>query len=161
MNKTNTRVKVLRGTFLVTLTLLILQYVFGMLVNLYVQFPDSLPNGNAWGWSFTHTLVVPIHVSLGTTLLAVALVALVLSIVVRRILLILAALVGLGMIVYAWLSGASFLANGQQNTASLQMAIGFIGAVVAYDVGYYVARPVKRDAQTSNVQENRTPVAVR
>jgi len=161
MDKTNTRIKVLRGTFLVTLTLLVLQYVFGMLVNLYVQFPGSLPNGNAWGWSFTHTLVVPIHVYLGTALLAVALVALVLSSLERRMAVILAALVGLAMIVYAWLSGATFLSRGQQNAVSLQMAIGFIGALVAYGVGYYVARSAQRNRQTNEVQENKIPVAVR
>ena len=161
MNMTNTRVKVLRGTFLVTLALLILQYVFGMIVNLYVQFPGSLPGGNAWGWSFTHTLSVPIHALLGTVLLVAALVAFVVSITARRLPSLIASLVGLSMIVYAWLSGISFLTYGQQNTASFQMAIGFIGALVAYIIGYYVTRPAQKYIQTNDVQAYKTPVAVR
>ncbi len=163
MNQTKTRFNVLHSTFLVTLILLVIQYVFGMLVNLFVQFPNSLPAGNAWGWSFTHTFVIPLHIVIGTLLIVVALVALVISIRTRHVPEILAAVFGLAMIVYAWLSGASFLANGQQNTASLQMALGFIGAVIAYGVGLYIAahRSGKNTTQEVSVRECETPLTVR
>lgn len=42
---------------------------------------------------------------------------------------------GLALLIFAWLSGAQFLAN-QQNDLSLKMALGFIGAFIAYIVGY-------------------------
>ncbi len=163
MNQTKTRLNVLRGTFLVTLILLVIQYVFGMLVNLYIQFPTSLNNGNGWGWAMTHTLVVPIHIYLGTSLLVVALVGLGISIWVRRVPEILTAGFGLAMIVFAWLSGASFLANGQQSGVSLQMALGFIGAVIAYGVGLSIAahRSGKNTTQEVSVRERETPLTVR
>jgi ABC-type cobalt transport system substrate-binding protein len=47
---------------------------------------------------------------------------------------------GLALIVFSWLSGAEFLGSGD-NGFSLRMALGFIGAFVAYVVGYYLARP--------------------
>lgn len=165
MNQTKTRFNVLHSTFLVTLILLVIQYVFGMFSNLFIQFPNSLPEGNAWGWSFTHTFAIPAHFVIGTLLIVVALVALVMSIRTRHVPEILAAVFGLAMIVYAWLSGASFLSNGQQNTASLQMALGFIGAVIAYGVGLYIARPARRSgkniAQEDSAGEHETPLAAR
>ena len=74
---------------------------------------------------------------------------------------ILATVFGLAMIVYAWLSGATFLANVQQNTASFHMALGFIGAVIAYGVGLYIARPTthynsKNTLQEESVRERET-----
>lgn len=165
MNQTKKRFNMLRGTFLVTLILLVIQYVLGMLTNLFVQFPGSLPGGNAWSWSFTHTFVIPSHIVIGTLLIVMALVALVMSFRTRHVPEILAAVFGLAMIVYAWLSGASFLSNGQQNTASIQMALGFIGAVIAYGVGLYVARPTYRSSkntmQEDSIREQEASLTVR
>ncbi len=159
MNQTKKRLNVLRGTFLVTLILLVIQYIFGMIVNLYVQFPN-FSDGNGWGWAVTHTFVVPIHIYLGTSLLVVALVGLGISIWIRRVPEIVAAILGLAMIVFAWISGAMFLANGQQSGVSLQMALGFIGAVLAYGVGCYTAHPATRSSenilQETYVREHET-----
>jgi len=165
MNQTKKRLNMLHGTFLVTLILLVIQYIFGMIVNLYVQFPNTLSNGNGWGWAMTHTFVVPVHVILGTTLLVVALVGLGMSIWKRRIPEILVAVLGFAMIVFAWISGATFLASGQQNGVSLQMALGFIGAVIAYGVGCYIARPThhisENTMQEASVRERETSLTAR
>ncbi len=89
----------------------------------------------------------------GTLLLVVALVALILSIGVRNIVGIIAAAAGLALIIFAWLSGAEFLARSQQNDLSLRMALGFMGAFVAYLLGYYLSRSLYRkhpgDAKTN------------
>ena len=166
MNQTNKRLNVLRGTFLVTLILLVIQYVFGMIVNLYVQFPSTLTDGKAaWGWALSNTFAVPIHASLGTALLVVAIVALVLSIRIRHVPEILASVLGLAMIVFAWLSGILFLSFGQQSTTSLTMAIGFIGAVIAYGVGCYIAHPTHRASenttQEAHIRERETSLTAR
>ncbi len=164
MNQTKKRFNVLRGTFLVTLILLVIQYVLGMFVNLFVQFPDSLPGGNAWSWSFTHTFAIPSHVVIGTSLIVTALVALAMSVRTRHIPAILAAVFGLAMIVYAWLSGASFLSNGQQNTASIQMALGFIGAVIAYGIGLRSSSNISKQQkimQEDSMREREAPLAMR
>jgi hypothetical protein len=74
----------------------------------------------------------------------VALVALILSIVAHHTVGSIAAAAGLALIIFAWLSGVSFLSS-QQNTLSLWMALGFMGAFVAYILGYYLSRsPYKK-----------------
>ena len=125
VNQADARVRPFRITVLVTLVLLVLQYIFGMIANLEVQ----LPNGNDWSWVFGHSLIIQLHIYIGTLLIVVALVALILGIV--------AAVADLALLVFAWLSGSQFL-DAQQNDPSLRMALGFMGAFVAYLLGYYL-----------------------
>jgi len=139
MRQTYARFGAFRLAFLVTLGLLVVQYVLGMISNLEVQFPG----GNAWGWVWSHSLIIQLHIYIGTLLLVVALVALVLSSVARNIVGSIAAAAGLALIILAWLSGAAFLAS-QQNTLSLWMALGFMGALVAYILGYSLSRSLDR-----------------
>ena len=42
---------------------------------------------------------------------------------------------GLLLLILAWLSGAQFLAT-QQNNSSLTMSLAFMGALIAYLLGY-------------------------
>jgi hypothetical protein len=135
MNQSNGRVNAFRITFLATLVLLIIEYVLGMIANLEVQFPDSLPGGNAWAWVFENSLVIQLHIYVGTLLVLVALAAVILSLVARHVAGIVAAVAGLVLIILAWLAGAQFLAT-QQNGISLTMALAFIGACAAYVLGY-------------------------
>jgi hypothetical protein len=139
MGQTHARFGAFRIAFLITLVLLVIQYVLGMIANLEVQFPGNLPGGNAWSWVWSHSLIIQLHISIGTLLLVVALVALILSCVARNMVGIIAAAAGLAMIILAWLSGAAFLAD-QQNTLSLWMALSFIGAFIAYVLGYSLYR---------------------
>jgi len=143
MSQTHARFRAFRIAFLITLVLLVIQYVLGMISNLEVQFPDNLPDGNAWSWVWSHSLIIQFHIYIGTLLLIVTLIALILSIVARNMAGIIAAVVGLALIIFAWLSGVAFLAS-QQNTLSLWMALGFIGAFVAYILGYYLSRSLYR-----------------
>ena len=143
MRQTYARFGAFRLAFLVTLGLLVVQYVLGMISNLEVQFPGNLPGGNAWGWVWSHSLIIQLHIYIGTLLLVAALVALVLSSVARNIVGSIAAAAGLALIILAWLSGAAFLAS-QQNTLSLWMALGFMGALVAYILGYSLSRSLDR-----------------
>ena len=136
MNQTDTHLRPGRITFLVTLVLLVIQYVLGMIANLELQFPA----GNLWRWVFENSPIIQLHIITGTLLIVVALVALILSIVARHTAGIIAAIAGLALLIFSWLSGAQFLAT-QDNTLSLRMALGFIGAFIAYIVGYYLLRP--------------------
>jgi hypothetical protein len=153
MSQKYARFGAFRIAFLITLVLLVIQYVLGMLSNLEVQFPSNLPNGNAWGWIWSHSLIIQLHIYNGSLLLVVALVALILSMVARHIVGIIAAATGFVMIIFAWLSGAEFLAKSQQNDLSLRMALGFMGAFLAYILGYYLSRSLYRkhphDAKTT------------
>jgi phage-related holin len=47
MNKTNARFGAYRIAFLITLVLLVIEYVLGIISNLEVQLPGNLPGGNA------------------------------------------------------------------------------------------------------------------
>jgi hypothetical protein len=134
VNLTDARVRPFRLTVLVTLVLLVLQYMSGMIANLEVQ----LPSGNAWKWVFGHSLIIQLHIYIGTLLIVVALVALILSIRARHPIGIIAAVAGLALLIFAWLSGDQFLVT-QDNSLSLRMALGFIGAFVAYLLGYYLS----------------------
>ena len=138
MSQTYARFGAFRLAFLITLVLLVIEYVFGMISNLEVQFPGNLPGGNAWGWVWSGSLIIQLHIYIGTLLLVVALVALILSMVARNAVGIIAAAAGLALIIFAWLSGAAFLAS-QLNTLSLSMALGFMGALIAYLLGYYLS----------------------
>lgn len=133
LNQADARVRAFRLTLLVTLVLLVIQYVLGMIANLIVQYPS----GSLWGWVFQNSVLIQLHIYTGTLLLVVALVALVLSIIARHAVGIIAAVAGLALLIFAWLSGAEFLAT-QHNDLSLRMALGFIGAFVAYLLGYYL-----------------------
>jgi len=133
VNQTDARVRPFRLTVLVTLVLLVLQYVLGVLANLEVQ----LPSGNDWSWVFGHSLIIQLHIYIGTLLIVVALLALILGIVARHPVGIVAAVAGLALLVFAWLSGDQFLVT-QDDGLSLRMALGFMGAFVAYLLGYYL-----------------------
>lgn len=76
MRQTSARFTAFRITCLITLALLVIQYVLGMIANLEVQIPGNLPGSNAWGWVFGHSLIIQLHTYIGTLLLVLALVAL-------------------------------------------------------------------------------------
>ena len=124
--------RVLTALVLADALLLVVQYALGMYVNLFVQFPDSLPQGNGWSWVFSHSSATVAHVALGTAIALLSIVVLGLSIAHRRALVITTSALGLLMVLYAWWSGSDFLSRGQKNASSYTMAIGFVGAVVFY-----------------------------
>lgn len=132
LNQADARVRAFRLTLLVTLVLLVIQYVLGMIANLTVQYPS----GNLWGWVFQNSVLIQLHIYNGTLLIVVALVALVLSIVARHLAGGITAMAGLVLLILAWLGGADFL-RSQDNGFSLLMALGFMGAFVAYLLGYF------------------------
>ena len=84
MSQTYARFGAIRLAFLITLVLLVIEYVLGMISNLEVQFPGNLPGGNAWSWVWSHSLIIQLHIYIGTLLLVVALVALILSTTFER-----------------------------------------------------------------------------
>jgi hypothetical protein len=147
MSQTFARFGAFRIVFLITLVLLVIEYVFGMISNLEVPIPGNLPGGIAWGWIWSHSLIIQLHISIGTLLLVVALLALILSMVARHRVGIIAAAAGLALLILAWLSGAASLAS-QQNDLSLRMALGFMGAFVAYILGYSFSRSLDRSGKS-------------
>jgi hypothetical protein len=98
MSQTHARGRAFRLTVLITLVLLVLQYILGMIASLEVQ----LPSGNVLSWVFRNSIIIQLHIYLGTLLIVVALVALMLSLVARHPVGFVAAVAGLALLVFAW-----------------------------------------------------------
>ncbi len=155
MQRTVTRTaasdKTLRFLALVGLLLLVIEFLFGMLVNLFVPIPTPLPgttpstsgnvlHGLAWSLGQTSMPMLLLHVVLGLVLVLISLALLVLSLVARRGRWVAVSLIAAGGIIIATLSGASFVESGVA-ASSLVMSIGFLLALIAYALGLYVTRP--------------------
>ncbi|HEX9057714.1 MAG TPA: hypothetical protein VF818_09295 [Ktedonobacterales bacterium] len=133
-----------------TLLVLALQFLVGMVVNLYVQIPASHPGTNApeyfsgvaqgvvWALS-DGAWSLKLHAVVGLLLFIAAIVMLVFAIMLRRRAWIIATVVGLLGIMSAGFNGASFMNYGH-DFSSLIMSTGFLIAVIAYAVGFYVTR---------------------
>ena len=132
--------RIMRKIVLTTLVALVAEFVLGILTGLYVQFPTTIANGDAWNWSMAHSPVVLSHVIVSVAIVLLSLAAVVLSIIARCASGVVYSCIGFVLILTAWMAGITFLTHGQQNGSSLDMAIGFIGATVVYFILYYTSR---------------------
>jgi hypothetical protein len=122
----------------VMLGFLIFQYLFGMAVNLFVQFPDTKSQSILWEFAKSQMALV-LHIILGALLLIGALVFIIRAIHSKNKQWIISASVGLLAILVAIISGAQFIPT-QQDVYSYIMAVAFILAVFAYGWGIYKAK---------------------
>lgn len=130
------------------LLLLALQFLLGMVTNLYVPIPASHPGSNAdnyfvgvlqgLGWAMTHgEWALQLHVLMGLWLILMSFALI--GVAYRaheRVWMISAPISVFGMLV-AGFNGASFINYGQ-NLSSLLMSVGFLTALVALLVGLYL-----------------------
>jgi len=126
--------KILRGTLLANLIILGIQFVLGMMVNLYVQFPGSLPQGNDSVWVMKHSPLTTTHIMVGTLILVLAILAIAFAIPARNKPALWLSVLGFILTLISWGSGAAFLSYGQQNIMSMYMALGFIVSTVVYSL---------------------------
>lgn len=137
------RYRVLLATIL---GLLGLQFLLGMLANLFVTVPTAHPGAHASEyfsgvaqdvvWALGNAVAaLRLHVIVGLLLFLAALWLLVLAIAARRRGRIVVAAVGLFGIWAAGMNGASFM-NYFEDFSSLLMALGFLVAAIAYVIGY-------------------------
>jgi hypothetical protein len=127
------RVRALRGALWLNLALLVVVFLLGMTVNLYIAFPANLKI-DAMQFA-AHTPSIQWHMIVASLILLVGLATLALSLLERHIGAIVATLAGLALAVVAYSGGMLFLSNGYQESASMMMAVGFIGAFVSYALG--------------------------
>ena len=142
MNHTSKSLNAFRTLTLFTLGALLIEFILGMYTALFVEFPDTLTDGNAWAWS-QGSLVVQAHVLVGTLLVLLVLATVVLGFVARNRNAIISAIAGLVLVAVAYVSGSIFLANIANDNYSFYMALGFVGSVVAYFAAFYFTRPVR------------------
>jgi hypothetical protein len=139
--------------FLGSVVLLIIQFLLGMAVNLFVTIPRDHPGANppeyftgvaqSVGWAILHGhLLLILHASLGLLIVVNSAVLLVRAIRMRASNLITVTAFGAFGVVAAGFNGGSFL-NYNEDFSSMLMASFFAVAVVSYAVGLYVmGRPV-------------------
>jgi len=147
----------MRNQFLGTLMFLIVQFLLGMAVNLFVTIPTNHPGANppeyfggvaqSVTWAILHGhVLLQIHAVLGLLLVLNALGLLLAAIRARARDLITVTSFGLFGVLAAGFNGGSFL-NYNQDFSSMIMATFFAWAVVSYVVGIFVTgRPAPASA---------------
>ena len=112
---------------------LIVQFLLGMISNLFVAFPEE--GGENQMWEFARTqLPVVLHILIGFGLLFGSISLLIHANKAKDVAWLLPARVGFAGILVAFLAGARFIPT-QGDSYSLLMAIAFIVALVAYGAG--------------------------
>jgi hypothetical protein len=139
MEKTEKRLKSFRLHAFVLIFVLVAEFILGTYAALFVEFPESLVNGNAWSWAMSRSFIVGAHAVLGTVLALGALEILALGFAIRNRRASIASVAGFLMVALAWLGGAAFLSDVSKDVYSFLMAIGFIGALVSYGFAYHLA----------------------
>lgn len=130
------RSRALHGALWLNLALLTLVFLLGMNVNLYLAFPSNLPGDLAM-----RNPAVQTHMIVATLTLVVGLVALVLSVIERHAWGIVTTVAGVALTLLAYSAGMIFVNAGYQEGASMLMAVGFIGAFIAYGLAIWTRAP--------------------
>jgi hypothetical protein len=120
------------------IVLLVIQYILGMITNLFVQFPQTDQRGLLWEFAWSQ-LSEASHIILGLLLFVSAVVFVVRAIRHRNRVWTAASVVGLIAILTAIYGGVTFIPS-QVDRYSLIMAFAFIAAFLAYSWGLYAAK---------------------
>jgi heme A synthase len=123
---------------IVMLGLLVIQYILGMITNLFVKLPEDGQPEQVWA-AANSQFPSAAHIILGMLLLVVAIVIIVRAVMSKNRTLIWISIAGLAAIAVATYGGVVFT-TGQSDTYSLVMALGFIVSVVVYGWGLIAAR---------------------
>ena len=129
--------------------MLVIQFLLGVAVNLFVKIPDQHPGSNppeyfsgvaqSSTWAILHGhILLALHAGFGLVLVLAAVGTLVQGIRSRQRGILLCTVFGFIGIGGAGFNGGSFL-NYREDVSSMLMATGFAVAVVAYSVGMYLA----------------------
>ena len=161
----------LRSLFLGGLVFLVVQFLLGMAVNLFITIPLNHPGANppeyfsgvaqSVIWAILHgPALLILHAVLGFVVLAFGIRILVSAIRSRERGLLVAASIGAVAILGAGFNGGSYL-NYHQDFSSMIMASFFAIAVVAYVAGLYLIAgsefPQPRESQTPDAPSPAQP----
>ena len=140
MRNTSKSLNIFRSLTLAALCSLVVEFVLGMYNALYVQFPDTLVNGNAWVWSMKDSPIILAHVILGSLLVLLTILTIIFAFASGSKPAILWSIIGLVLTVVAYMSGSAFLSNVAEDNYSFLMALGFIGSLLSYGAAFYLTR---------------------
>lgn len=146
----NSSYKQTRIGLIIIQILLVIQFIVGMYLNLYVTLPDVHPGTQGsyapsipWALAGHAGAALATHVAIWI-LLTIGSIALVIrGILSHRKAFIVGNSFGLVFILLAGSGGLSFVNRGGQNGDSLMMALGFILAIVSYSIAFYKTKENK------------------
>ena len=116
---------------------LVVQFLLGIAINLYVQFPANQTREQLWSFAFKQWLVVA-HLVVGVGLVLGSIIFLIRSIRQKSLGWKILAAIGLIAVLIAWASGEEFVST-QADIWSFVMSIGFGIALLAYSWGLYAS----------------------
>ena len=128
----------LRNYAILMIGLLVIQYVLGMVTNLFMQFPDPSQADQVWAAARSQ-FPSAAHMVIGTLLLVSAVIFVINAARKNNRPWIVSSVVGLIGIVVAFYGGVMFTSS-QVNVYSLIMALAFFVAFLAYGWGLFAAR---------------------
>jgi hypothetical protein len=117
---------------------LILQYILGIAVNLYVQFPEGASAAQNWDFMRGQWLVWA-HLILGTLIVLGTISLYVRAIKLKDKTWKIAGGIAMGSVILAWISGEEFV-SGQVDIYSFIMSLLFIIALVSLGWGVYQSK---------------------
>ena len=113
--------------------LVAIQFILGMYINLYVEFPQTGPVDN---WKYAvHTISVIAHIIVGTLILVLTVLSFVNSVRMKNSHQIKFSAVALTGVLLAAIGGVTFITT-QIEMASYIMAIGFMTGLLAVNLGF-------------------------
>jgi heme A synthase len=136
--KNSKALKGFRTHSIVMIGLLVVQYILGMITNLFVKLPEDGQPAQVWA-AANSQFPSAAHIILGMLLLIVAIVIIVRAVMSKNRTLVWISVAGLAAIAVATYGGIVFT-TGQSDTYSLVMALGFIASLVVYVWGLIAAR---------------------
>jgi len=111
------------------------QFLLGIAVNLYVQFPEDQGPKAQWDFAGNNWLVI-VHLLLGTLLVLGAIALVVRAVRAKSVTWKMPAIAGLLSLILAWVAGDGFVAT-QADGLSYMMAVGFTLGILSYVWGLY------------------------
>lgn len=131
------------------IALFILQFIFGMILNLFVNLPkvhsgtsgsyaSQTLHGFGWALSNGGGFALTVHAWIALGMLAAAIAILVFASIGRIKSWIITGSIGLLFIISALINGLNFINLGGHNANSMAMSISYIIAFSAYGIGLYL-----------------------
>ncbi|MDH2900164.1 MAG: hypothetical protein PXY39_04260 [archaeon] len=145
-DQVNNRLPAVRISVGVILSLLVLQFLMGMWLNLFATFPTISTSFGMMGIMGSIMAggmgLLIAHMMSGFLLVFASVAVLAFSAYSGRTDVVLLGIAGLALIVLAGISGLIFMFSGfQNNLYSYLMAVGFIFAFLVYSLGLFISRP--------------------
>ncbi|HSX06476.1 MAG TPA: hypothetical protein VLG92_02045 [Candidatus Saccharimonadia bacterium] len=152
----NSSYKQTRAGLVIIQILLVIQFIVGMYINLYVTLPKIHPGIQGsyapsipWALAGHAGIALAIHVIIWVLLTIGSIALVVRGILSHRKAFIVGNSLGLLFILMAGSGGLSFFNRGGQNGNSLMMAFGFILAIISYSITFYKTKESKYDQTTA------------